>query len=183
MGQRRGIVLVAVTLLAGACTLTSDEGDTSTLTPTTFPEMDSETLAADVQAGVDAGTIVGPSYNSDPPTSGPHADDYADCGVYRVEVPDIYQVHSLKRGTVVIQYQPTLQASARQVLEDTARELGQDVIVAPRAGLGAPIVVTAWTRMVTMPSPDPGLIREFHGEFAGAAPSSTDCPLTVVLAE
>jgi hypothetical protein len=170
-------------LLVGACGLGSSDAVEPELTPTTFVEMESARIDGELQAAIDEGSAVGPDYNSDPPTSGPHADDYADCGVYRVEIPDIYQVHSLKRGSVMVQYPPTIQASDREALEGIARELGSDVIVAPRSGLTGTVVLTAWTRMVTLSSVDLDVIRSFHEQFAQRAPDNAECPLTVTLAE
>jgi hypothetical protein len=103
--------------------------------------------------------------------------------VYRVEIPDIYQVHSLKRGTVIIQYQPTIQDATRAALEDVVRSLGADVIVAPRQDLSAPVVVTAWGTLMELSGSDTDALEQFHDQFAGTGPEIADCPLTVTLAE
>ena len=145
--------------------------------------MESPMLDPDQQAAILAGASAGPAYNSNPPTSGPHADDYARCGIYRIEVPDIYQVASLLRGTVFIQYQPNLPASSREALEEIGRSLGRDIIVAPRADLDAPIALTAWTRRLTLDQPDPTIIEAFHAAYAHQAPANAECPITVQLAE
>lgn len=174
--------LLAV-LTVAACTGGTEGADSIQLPTEVFDPLDSPVLSMDEQQAILAGDQPGPAYNSDPPTSGPHADDFADCGVYRVEIPDIYQVHSLKRGTVIVQYQPTLQAATLEALEDLTRALGHNIIVAPRSTLPAPIVLTAWTRRLAMSEADADMIRAFHEQFATGAPEYVDCPLTVTLAE
>lgn len=175
-------LLMAVTGTVACTGGSATDGDIE-LPAEMFEALDSPVLTGDEQQAILAGDQPGPAYNSDPPTSGPHADDFADCGVYRVEIPDIYQVHSLKRGTIIVQYRPTLQAASRQTLEDLTRALGRNIIVAPRSGLTAPIVLTAWTRRLALPEADADMIRAFHEQFTTDAPDYTDCPLTVTLAE
>lgn len=50
------------------------------------------------------------SYNSNPPTSGPHYEQWAKAGVYQSPVPDGYLVHSLEHGYVIISYNCEIQA-------------------------------------------------------------------------
>ncbi|MDP8958837.1 MAG: DUF3105 domain-containing protein [Actinomycetota bacterium] len=120
-----------------------------------------------------------PAYNSDPPTSGPHGPQPAPCGVHRSEVPDIAQIHSLEHGAVVIQYQPSLPQEEVERLEDLARDLGDYTLVAPREGAPSPVVLTAWTKRLTLDEVDEASIRTFYRRFAGNGPEQALCPFQV----
>ncbi|MBZ0169706.1 hypothetical protein MELA_01112 [Candidatus Methylomirabilis lanthanidiphila] len=84
-----------------------------------------------------------PPYNSDPPTSGPHAPGLARWGVYTEPVPKELQVHNLEDGGVVIQY--SCQDCADLVKQlTTIAERYDRVILAPYTGLDRKIALTAW---------------------------------------
>lgn len=121
-----------------------------------------------------------PTYNSDPPTSGPHSPSAFPCGIYREPVPDINQVHDLEHGVVVIQYDPTQPVEQRAVLEDYARDAGTHIIVAPREGMDSPIVLTAWTKRLALDTAIRGDISVFYDTFAQFGPESgVACPLQI----
>jgi hypothetical protein len=87
-----------------------------------------------------------PPYNSDPPTSGPHAPGLARWGVYTEPVPKELQVHNLEDGGVVIQY--SCQDCSDLVKQLTAIADRYDrIILAPYAGLDRKIALTAWGRI------------------------------------
>lgn len=161
--MRRLAVLALV--LAAACS--SPAAD---LPVETFPDQG----AAHIPEGTPT-----PRYNSDPPTSGPHYPVWAPCGVYRQEIPDGYQVHSLEHGAVVVQYRPSLPDVEVQRLEELARRLGGHIIVAPRSGLEVPVAVTAWTRMMRLDGVDPEAIEAFHAAYGGRGPERVACPFEV----
>lgn len=87
-----------------------------------------------------------PPYNSDPPTSGPHAAGVARWGVYSEPVSKELQVHNLEDGGVIIQYScqdcPDL---VKQLT--TIAERYDHVILAPYPGLDRKIALTAWGRI------------------------------------
>lgn len=121
-----------------------------------------------------------PDYNSDPPTSGPHAPSPAPCGIYRQSVPDIAQVHDLEHGVIVIQYDPTISDEERDQLETFGRDAGTHVIVAPREGMATTIAVTAWTKLMTLDTVDLPAIEGFYGQFAQFGPEAgVQCPFQV----
>lgn len=121
-----------------------------------------------------------PAYNSDPPTSGPHAPSAFPCGIYRQPVPDINQVHDLEHGVVVIQYDPTLPVEQRDVLEDYARDAGSHVIVAPRESMDSPIVLTAWTKRLALDTANRDDIAVFYDTFAQFGPEAgVACPFQI----
>lgn len=137
----------------------------------TFADLGTEHLAAGESA---------PAYNSDPPTSGPHADRPAPCGIYREPVPDVNQLHSLEHGAVAIQYSPDLPNDQIESLESIGRSLGAEVIVAPRSGLSAPIALTAWTKRLLLQDVDTDVIRAFDADFGNRSPEpGAICPLEI----
>ena len=121
-----------------------------------------------------------PTYNSDPPTSGPHASSAAACGIYREAVPDVNLVHDLEHGVVVIYYNPETAAEVRGDLENFARDAGSHVIVVPREGMANPITLTAWTHLLRLPAYDRPAIAAFYGEYAQRGPEAgVSCPFSV----
>ncbi len=158
---------------------TSNEGDLD-LDVQTFPDMGAglHMAEAEVQRILN-GEIAPPTYNSDPPTSGPHATKAAACGIFREPVPDVYQVHNLEFGVVVIQYAPSLEAVDIESLERLARGLGDRFILAPRPGLDSPVVATAWTAMMVLDGIDREKLRAFYDAYVGKGPEVLECPLEV----
>lgn len=131
------------------------------------------------QAHIDP-TGPAPEYNSNPPTSGPHAPTAAVCGIYREPVPDINLVHDLEHGVVIISYDPTLPESDRQQLEDFARDAGTHIIVVPREGMETPIALTAWTKLLRLNAVDVPSIEGFYGQFAQFGPeANVPCPFSI----
>ena len=121
-----------------------------------------------------------PSYNSDPPTSGPHAPSSAACGIYRQAPPDINLVHDLEHGVIVIHYDPETTSEAREDLENYARDRGSHVILAPREGMESPIILTAWTHLLRLDGFDREAMDVFYGEFAQFGPEAgVLCPFQV----
>jgi hypothetical protein len=138
-----------------------------------------QTFTDQGQQHIDASAPL-PDYNSNPPTSGPHAATPAPCGIYRQPVPDLNQVHDLEHGVVVIQYGPGTTDEERQQLEDFARDAGTHVIVAPREGMDQKIAVTAWTRLMTMDEVDVAALEGFWGQFAQLGPErGVQCPFQI----
>lgn len=121
-----------------------------------------------------------PEYNSDPPTSGPHAQAPAPCGIYRRPVPDVSQLHSMEHGAVVVHYDPGLDRSQIEKLEGIGRAIGDDVIVGPRADIPAPVVLTAWTKRLLMDEVDERVITGFDVEHGNRSPEAgAACPAQV----
>lgn len=121
-----------------------------------------------------------PEYNSDPPTSGPHAQAPAPCGIYRQPVPDVAVLHSMEHGAIVIHYDPRLDDGRRQQLEEIARSLGSETILAPRPEPPSPVVLTAWTKRLLLDDVDQSTIEVFRAEFANRSPEGAAvCPVQV----
>jgi uncharacterized protein DUF3105 len=118
-------------------------------------------------------------YPTDPPVSGVHAPVPAGCGTYAQPVPDESQVHTLEHGAVGIQYRPELDRRSIATIEDIVRNYGSHVFSAPRPGMGDPIVVTSWGRMMRLEALDASAIRSYIDEFRMRGPEDQDCDVTV----
>lgn len=86
-------------------------------------------------------------YNSNPPTSGPHASNDAEWGVYDKELSDDVLIHNLEHGGIWISYKPGIDPEAVSKIALIAKEFGRKVIMAPRAANDADIALAAWTRL------------------------------------
>ncbi len=86
------------------------------------------------------------TYNSNPPTSGPHYATPARVGFYEKQFPDERLVHNLEHGDVWVSYRPDVSTSTRNALMPLA---GTKVIVTRRPENEWDIAVAAWGRLDT----------------------------------
>lgn len=84
------------------------------------------------------------SYNSNPPTSGPHYPNPAPTGFYDKELRDERVVHNLEHGNVWISYKPGLSPDVIKVLRNFA---GGNVIVTKRSANDLDVALAAWGRL------------------------------------
>lgn len=137
----------------------------------TFPDMGTDHIGFGVSP---------PEYNADPPTSGPHLDTPAPCGIYRQPVPDGSTLHSMEHGAVVVHYDPSIESARRAQIEDIARSIAGELIVAPRPDMEDELVLTAWTKRLAMDTIDENVIRSFAAQFANRSPEgAASCPFQV----
>lgn len=85
------------------------------------------------------------SYNSFPPTSGPHHPTPAPFDVYGEPVEQYRLVHNLEHGGVVIQYGSRVARSDVDALTEWYREDPNGIVIAPLPALGRTVALTAWT--------------------------------------
>ncbi|HJU51127.1 MAG TPA: DUF3105 domain-containing protein [Acidimicrobiia bacterium] len=140
-----------------------------------------EHLSPESVDAIVAGSEDPPLYSSVPATSGPHAPSATPCGVFRQEVPEIFNIHSLEHGAVIFYYQPrSLSDDDLSQLEDLGRELATHVIVMPYLALEVPMAMVAWGNLAELESIDLEAARSFWGEFAQRGPESgIPCDFTV----
>lgn len=115
-------------------------------------------------------------YNSDPPTSGPHA-QAAPAGFYDRAIPDENIIHNLEHGYVAISYDcdqlpdcNTVKSELRHLVEGTYKK--QQVIALPRTNHDAPIALTAWQRIELLDSYDEAQVSAFVDAWRGHAPEN-----------
>lgn len=138
-------------------------------------------LAPEVVEAIVAGTESPPEYSSQPATSGPHSPVATPCGIFRQEVPEIFNLHALEHGAVIFYYQPDLLSEEeRSQLEGLGRELSTHVIVMPYTELANSISMVAWGRLAELDRFDLEAARGFWSEFAQRGPESgIACDITV----
>lgn len=120
-----------------------------------------------------------PVYNSDPPTSGPHAPNTVPCGIHEEPIADVVSVHNLEHGVVMIQYLPTISADELSELKATVADLPDHAVLAPRPGNPAVLALSAWTVLLKLDVVDPEAIRWFWDNYGSQGPEKADCPMEI----
>lgn len=147
---------------------------------------------------VQIGTQV--NYNSNPPTSGPHYDDWIRAGVYETGKDDRNLVHSLEHGYVVMHYKcnlgnqsikeeatPSAGATSsatldtKQQCEERKSKLAQiyekkgkrKLIVVPRSNIDNNFALTAWTYIDKFNDFDSQRIEKFIDAHLNQGPEKT----------
>ena len=108
------------------------------------------------------------TYNSFPPTSGPHYNGLAPWGIHKTPIPNELQVHNLEDGGVMVQYScpvecPELIEQLTQIVE----HYDHNVILAPYRDMNSRIALTAWNRLDTLDEFDESRIIQFIKEYSG----------------
>lgn len=113
------------------------------------------------------------SYNSNPPTSGPHYANPAPARFYDKELPDEQLVHNLEHGNIWIAYRPSLSS---EIIDDLKDFSGGNVIVAPRSKNDTDIAITAWGRLDKFNFETSGIdrqrIKDFISRYQNKGPES-----------
>ncbi len=86
------------------------------------------------------------TYNSNPPTSGPHYAEPALLGLYDKELPDERVLHNLEHGEIWVSYHPRIK---EQIVGDLSALLRARVIITPRSANDTDIAVATWGRLDT----------------------------------
>ena len=98
-------------------------------------------------------------YNSNPPTSGPHAGP-APWGFSEQEIADENAIHNLEHGGIWVSYKDIDDQSV-EILRDIARKNSQSVLVTPRAANDSSVAIASWGRLMKMGNVDEQAITEF----------------------
>jgi len=98
-------------------------------------------------------------YNSNPPTSGPHAGP-AGWGFSEDEILDENAIHNLEHGGIWISYK-NLNDDSVSTLKEIAKRNSLSVIVSPREANDANVVLSSWGRLLELDTVDEELIAEF----------------------
>ena len=112
-------------------------------------------------------------YNTNPPTSGPHYENWARWGVYDAPLIDEQLVHNLEHGGIVVHYNcpngcPELVTQLKDLLASERK-----VILAPRTNPGVPcrITLTAWQYLDCFDDFDAGRIKAFISAHRSQPPA------------
>lgn len=121
--------------------------------------------------------ISGITYNSNPPTSGPHYEEWTRAGVYEEELPDGNLIHSLEHGYVIISYNcpegPHCDELIKKLPELANKKRLWKLIVVPRPRLDSQIALTAWGRIDKFNEYDEARIVAFIDAFRDKGPEKT----------
>lgn len=119
------------------------------------------------------------SYQSNPPSSGQHYQDWAAHGVYRAPLPRGFWVHNLEHGAIVLSYDcadgcPDEVAAAETFLEELPADPscpgGQRVLLLPDPLLDVRWAASAWGFTLRAGCFDPHAFRRFYDEHYAKAP-------------
>lgn len=110
-----------------------------------------------------------------PPTGGPHASVWQNCGIYATPVEGQYAIHSMEHGAVWVTYNPDLPADQVSALQNLVRGEAY-MLLNPYPDQSSPIVLTVWDRQLAVDSVEDARIDEFierykqvRGPESGAA--------------
>ena len=111
------------------------------------------------------------TYNSDPPTSGPHYAEEANAQFYEsnnYQFPGGYLVHNLEHGYVIFWYNCDLLdevgcINLKEQIKTTMNDLGGRKLIAyPWPSLDVPLVLTSWGRMEKFVNFDANKVNAFY---------------------
>jgi len=108
-------------------------------------------------------------YNSNPPTSGPHASD-VEWGIYQDEVADENAIHNLEHGGVWITYKDKNNQDLKNKLEDLVKSYKSKVLLSPRAKNDSPIALVSWGRIMKLNDFDEVKIKKFIKQYKNKGP-------------
>jgi hypothetical protein len=124
------------------------------------------------QEHVAVGTPI--TYNSNPPTSGPHYPYWAGWGIYKNPPADEFLVHNLEHGGVIISYNPNrIKDQELQRLRAQTRSLSKinpRIILTPRQNLDKAIALTAWTYVQKLDRYDSRAVKAFYDAHIARGP-------------
>jgi hypothetical protein len=112
-------------------------------------------------------------YENIPPTSGPHDPLFTRPGYYEQQQPFEKLVHALEHGTIVIYYENPPAAVLTELKGLVALYSdGAGIIVTPMAGLDESLILTAWTKILRLPTFDAQQVQTFIDSFRGHGPEN-----------
>jgi Protein of unknown function (DUF3105) len=119
-------------------------------------------------------------YKSNPPTSGNHAPDWYDDGVYEPSTtPELGKlVHTLEHGRIDVQYKPGTPAETVAQLEALLAEQNEGyhmLLFENTTGMDAAVAATTWGHSLTCDEMNPQVfdaIRTFRAEYIDQGPEN-----------
>ena len=198
LGALGAVAAIAVVVLLVSGTLGGDdagagEGAEPSAENVTLPEQGIGDLREAVRAAggrlrnpeIEGGThetkqFKASDYKTNPPTSGNHAPDWYDDGVYEPgTTPELGKlVHTLEHGRVNVQYKPGTPEETVRQLEALLAEQSDGyhmLLYENTTGMDAAIAATTWGHSVTFPEMNPQVfdaIRTFRAEYIDQGPEN-----------
>jgi hypothetical protein len=148
-----------------------------------LPVVGETTYATQGNLHIPLGSVANITYNSTPPTSGPHYENLASWGVHTSNVRYEHLIHNLEDAGVVVYYQcddgcPDIVAELESILQPYLVE-GRHVVLARNdpnwvengiqlhKDMGARIALVAWRKLLLMDEVDAETIRTFIDRYEG----------------
>jgi len=165
------ITILALVILAAACG--GDDGGEIDLSEYGYPVEKIEEI--DDRNHFPTGQTYD-DYNSNPPTSGPHADTFAPAGVSEVAVPKEVAVHNMEHAGVVVWYncqaEPALDTDACTTLRNQLSQVvlqevasGNETLMTAYSLMDERIALTSWGYLDTFDEFDEARVRDFINTF------------------
>jgi hypothetical protein len=116
------------------------------------------------------------TYNTDPPTSGPHYPIPQEGGFYTREILPGYLVHTMEHGGIIIYYDPLTVTGNQQNEINTILQPHRGnfatVAAVPRDDPDHTIILTAWRHWQRLKTYDANKITDFIDLFLGHGPEN-----------
>jgi hypothetical protein len=165
------IAALALVVLASAC----GGGGTKELDLSSYPYPAEQIQETESRDHFPTGQTYD-DYNSNPPTSGPHADTFAPVGVSELAVAKEVAVHNMEHAGVVVWYncsaKPLLDTGACATLRNQLSQVvlqevadGNAVLMTPYALMDSRIALTAWGYLDAFEEFDEARVRAFIDTF------------------
>ncbi|HKZ35789.1 MAG TPA: DUF3105 domain-containing protein [Patescibacteria group bacterium] len=121
--------------------------------------------------------IAGFTYNSNPPTSGPHFEDWTRPGFYEQSLNDGNLIHSLEHGYIIVSFNCAAVTNCDQLKSDLKnffdRHDQERLIIVARPQLDVPVALTAWRRLLKLKSWDETQAEAFFKTWHNLGPERT----------
>ena len=100
-------------------------------------------------------------YSSNPPTSGPHWPQQAECKIYTQEIADEAAIHSLEHGAAWISYKNKTDSALIKKLTDLVQKNSNKLLLSPRSKNDSSIAIASWGRLLKLEEFDEQQINDF----------------------
>ena len=168
-------MFVLVLIILAGVSLCDGDGDGDELDLADYPYAVQQIEAIEDRSHFPTGETYD-GYNSDPPTSGPHADTFAPSGVSDPPVAREMAVHNMEHAGVVVWYnceaEPALDSDACAELRDQLSQVvlpeaadGRAVLMTSYSLMDTRIALTAWGFLDTFEEFDEARVRAFITTF------------------
>ena len=107
------------------------------------------------------------TYNTDPPTSGPHYPTIVRWGIHERPIDKGFQAHNLEDGGVLVQYNCSDCPELVKKLKNLVRGYPKHVVLAPYPAMKHRIALTAWGKIDTFEAFEEKRITGFIKAFRG----------------
>lgn len=103
-------------------------------------------------------------YPVSPPVGGDHNQAWANCGFYSSAVPNEHAVHDLEHGAVWIAFGEDVSRATVDAIR-LATSKSTHLLASPYPDLGTKVVLSAWSRQLTLDSVSDARFQQFIDEY------------------